>query len=211
VDIQVSLDGMAATHDRIRGRSRSFERALETIRRFAADGVTVDVAMTATPENLTEVYDMADAVDRAGATLLRVGRVSALGRAHGGGYGLTDQQCDVVNEQLERFATEGRGLTVHPWAGCNGPEDLLGGTGFRPEFLVPGYLAWYVLSNGLVTPCQLEEVSVLGDIRRDSIEGIGAPERLAGAAACAEGCTCMRRVQRPAEPELPFRAAGVTV
>jgi sporulation killing factor system radical SAM maturase len=206
VDIQVSLDGTAATHDRIRGRSRSFERALATIRDFAADGVIVDVAMTASPQNFTEVYDIADAVDEAGATLLRVGQVSELGRAHDGGYGLTDHQCDLVNEQLERFAAEGRRLTVHSWAGCDGPEDLLRGSGLRPEFLVPGYLAWYFLSDGQVTPCQLEEFSVLGDIRSESVESIGAPGRLAGAAACAEGCTCMRRVQRPDRPELPFCA-----
>lgn len=207
VDIQISIDGVGDTHNRIRGHPQAFTNCMRTIAAFAQRNVSVDVAMTATPTNYEQVYDVATSVSEAGARLLRVGQVQSLGRAEqpdADSFELDDAARSAVDDQLVSFDGEGHAMEVLPWSGCETTEELVLQTGFTPEFLVPGYLSWYVLSDGRVTPCQLEEHSILGDVRLDSVDAIGRKENLARAAEGVHGCHCLPKVQTPEETDLPY-------
>jgi MoaA/NifB/PqqE/SkfB family radical SAM enzyme len=70
--VAVSIDGDETTHDRIRDRQGSFERALMGIRRLTEVGVPVGVITTLTRGNATELGALARAVARAGAIQLKV-------------------------------------------------------------------------------------------------------------------------------------------
>lgn len=201
VDIQISVDGLPRTHDEIRGGRNAFSKSIRTIERFVNNGVDVDVAMTATPRNYSQVQEVAQLLDQTGVRMLRVGQVQSIGRADGRGeFILSLDQKQEVEEQIDAFIHSNSRLEVLPWSGCESTEELVRQTGFDAEFLVPGYLSWYILSDGRVTPCQLEEVSILGDIRLNSVEEIGSPENLQLAVERVYGCHCMTHVSRSVEP-----------
>ncbi|MEU4805953.1 radical SAM protein [Actinosynnema sp. NPDC023587] len=70
--VAVSLDGDQATHDRIRDRAGSFDKALAGIRRLTEAGIPVGVITTLTQGNATQLGEVALAASRSGALLLQV-------------------------------------------------------------------------------------------------------------------------------------------
>ncbi|MHA2353232.1 MAG: radical SAM protein, partial [Candidatus Thorarchaeota archaeon] len=56
--VQISLDGASSeTHDRFRGVPGAFKKAIQGIKNCVAEGLFVEVAMTATHHNLAELHD----------------------------------------------------------------------------------------------------------------------------------------------------------
>lgn len=79
--MHVSIDGMAATHDRIRGRPGAFVRTLANMRTAAEMGFQVVARMTLMQQNVDEVEQVADAVRDAGAPFFKIRPVVPSGRA----------------------------------------------------------------------------------------------------------------------------------
>ncbi|MEU5696106.1 radical SAM protein [Actinosynnema sp. NPDC020468] len=80
--VAVSLDGDAATHDRIRDRTGSFDKALTGIRRLVEVGIPVGVVTTLTQGNATQLGDVALAAADSGALLLQVHPLEPEGAAN---------------------------------------------------------------------------------------------------------------------------------
>lgn len=111
--VAVSLDGDETTHDRIRGKAGSFERAVTGIRRLREVGIPVGVITTLTQGNATEVGQVAVAAARAGAVLLQVHPLELEGAA---GWTMNSERPDSVElayaaAELGRIADE-HGLAV---------------------------------------------------------------------------------------------------
>jgi radical SAM protein with 4Fe4S-binding SPASM domain len=82
--IQVSLDGLEATHNRIRGNEQSFNRAVRAIQLLNRLKVPlVSVATTVTRNNLPEIDELRKLFMRLGVRLWRLALVMPIGRAHG--------------------------------------------------------------------------------------------------------------------------------
>ena len=82
--IQVSLDGLEATHNRIRGNEQSFNRAVRAIQLLNRLKVPlVSVATTVTRNNLPEIDELRKLLLRLGVRLWRLAVVMPIGRAHG--------------------------------------------------------------------------------------------------------------------------------
>lgn len=208
VDVQVSLDGVGETHNTIRGGRDAFNKTLKTISDLTAQGVSVDAAMVATPKNYRQVEDLAAVLDDAGAYRLRVAEIQTLGRAAGSDeFRLAEEMAAAVEEQMERFSARGRNLEIVQGTGCDLGEEVEVLTGRESEYLVPGYLSWHVLSDGRVTPCTLEEVGAIGNVRTDALERIGSLDNLEAAAQKSFGCRCMKYVSRPTSCGHPYAEA----
>ncbi|MBB4964435.1 radical SAM/SPASM domain-containing protein [Saccharothrix violaceirubra] len=80
--VAVSLDGDQPTHDRIRDRIGSFDKALAGIRRLTEAGVPVGVVTTLTQGNATQLGDVAEAASASGALLLQVHPLEPEGAAN---------------------------------------------------------------------------------------------------------------------------------
>lgn len=65
--LQVSIDGVKETHNKIRGRAYAFDRAVEGIHNATNAGIGVVVAMTATKENTHEFEEIIKTAYKAGA------------------------------------------------------------------------------------------------------------------------------------------------
>ena len=80
--VQVSLDGPEGTHNRIRGNSQSFGRAVQAIELLTRFKIPlVSVATTVTTENIHEIDDLRRLLLRLGIRLWRLAVVMPIGRA----------------------------------------------------------------------------------------------------------------------------------
>jgi wyosine [tRNA(Phe)-imidazoG37] synthetase (radical SAM superfamily) len=79
--VAISFDGLAATHNFIRGRADAFERACATLQRLADNGQPVAAAISLTREAVPELPDLADHLVSLGAKALQVRPVALAGRA----------------------------------------------------------------------------------------------------------------------------------
>ena len=79
--VAISFDGLAATHNHIRGRTDAFERACATLGRLADNGQPVAAAISLTREAIPELPDLADHLVSLGAKALQVRPVALAGRA----------------------------------------------------------------------------------------------------------------------------------
>lgn len=82
--VQVSLDGLETTHNRIRGNEQSYNRAVHAIELLNRLKVPlVSVATTVTRNNLPEIDVLRQLLPRLGVRLWRLAVVMPIGRAHG--------------------------------------------------------------------------------------------------------------------------------
>ena len=80
--VQVSLDGPQETHNRIRGNSQSFERAVQAVELLTRLKVPlVSVATTVSTENIHEIDGLRQLLLRLGVKLWRLAVVMPIGRA----------------------------------------------------------------------------------------------------------------------------------
>ena len=79
--IAISFDGLAPTHNRIRGRTDAFERACDTLGRLADKGRPVAAAISVSREVIPDLPDLTDHLVRLGAKALQIRPVALAGRA----------------------------------------------------------------------------------------------------------------------------------
>lgn len=78
--IVVSIDGTEATHDRIRGVSGAFNRALEGVRMLVSKGVNTRIEFTAMRHNYTELPALVELVMRIPVSSISVNKLYVEGR-----------------------------------------------------------------------------------------------------------------------------------
>lgn len=77
----VSFDGLAETHDLVRGRPGAFDRACAALRELADDGRPVAAAISLTRDAIPELPDLAYHLAELGARALQIRPVARAGRA----------------------------------------------------------------------------------------------------------------------------------
>ena len=79
--VAISFDGLAATHNRLRGRADAFERACDSLCRLANNGRPVAAAISLTREAIPDLPDLVDHLVSLGAKAIQVRPVALAGRA----------------------------------------------------------------------------------------------------------------------------------
>ncbi|HEX3416727.1 MAG TPA: radical SAM protein, partial [Stellaceae bacterium] len=77
--VAISFDGLAATHNKLRGRSNAFERACTALQRLAAQELPVAAAISLTRDAIHELPDLADYLVSLGARSLQIRPVARAG------------------------------------------------------------------------------------------------------------------------------------
>jgi Fe-coproporphyrin III synthase len=112
--VAISFDGLAATHNLLRGRADAFERACATLGRLADNGKSVAAAISLTREAIPDLPDLADHLVSLGAKALQVRPVALAGRARSMTRDLNFSAADrarlylVVLALQEEFGSEVR-------------------------------------------------------------------------------------------------------
>lgn len=182
--IQVSLDGPDPdTHNSIRGRNDSFQRAVTAIQALS-ESTEVHVAMVVLPVNEDKIEDTIILAKQLGATVFGAGRIYSLGRAKGR-FPLSAEKMIALDKKVtelahkysdETFTVRRRDPNVlqHTHEDMS-PDDMLtvgdalmkavgGNCG-------AGYRSVFIQSDGNVIPCGMLDVSI-GNVGETSVKEV---------------------------------------
>ena len=144
--VQVSLDGLRETHDKIRGEG-SFDLAIRGIRELKAQGIYVTIAVTAQRENHKELSRLADFCNNLGADKLWFDRVVIPKDEDKNNLSLSSKEYSALCRKASRLNRQGkiscaRALQFIPCRekniySCNAGNRLLA-----------------ILADGTVMPCR---------------------------------------------------------
>ncbi len=198
-----SIDGLPEYNDRVRGGKNAFDRALDSLERFASLKTPVRMLNTVVhSDNLAQLPELFERVRRSRATLWRLAPLALVGRARetpsnqldGGGL---RQVVDFVRASRRQFNVDL--AEAHAYLGC-----FAGKAVGKPFFCGAGLTRASVLPDGTVVGCQVVEDRALaeGNLRDRRFSEIwrsefarfrspSLPARCAGcrfAGGCAGGC-----------------------
>ncbi len=163
--LTVSLDGMQSSHDWLRNKAGSFERAVKTIElAAAARGVVFDVATCATKRNFGELSKIKELLNDKGVRRWRIFTVFPKGRAaKNPELQLSDRQfVDLMDFIVDSKKQPG----VRPNYGCEGFLGAYEGRARDNYFqCVAGVSVGSVLIDGSISACP----SLRGDYIQGSI------------------------------------------
>jgi radical SAM protein with 4Fe4S-binding SPASM domain len=172
--VTVSVDGLAATHDWLRGRKGSYDRAMRAVRLFAGSKVPAfDVVTCVHPRNLAELPQVMQALRAAGVRQWRLFNIFPRGRARAvSKLLLSDGQVHELFAWLARIRKELAGSDFAADFCCEGylPPAVDRAVRDEPYFCRSGICIASVLCDGSVTGCpNLPAELVQGNVRRDDL------------------------------------------
>jgi len=174
-DVQVSLDGLEATHDNLRG-SGAFGHAVEGIRNLVAEGVESNINLTVSTLNMGEAAGLVRLAEGLGVSAIAFSRLVPTGRGKGLiGEIMAPEQVRMFYEDLHRLKAESA-VTVAS------RDPLAGVTEFRgevPQTEVPvggcaaGVFGVTIASDGTVMPCRRMDLPI-GNVKATSFRELWA-------------------------------------
>jgi radical SAM protein with 4Fe4S-binding SPASM domain len=168
----VSLDGLEKSHDRLRGRSGSFQRAERALRLMAKRPVPLlDVVTCVHPANLKELPEILKVIRETGVKRWRLFNIFPKGRAASNGELLLDDEqtmemLDWIRRMRPKLKAEGFFLDYC----CEGylPKSLDREVRDEPYFCRAGIAIGSVLADGSISACpNISRKLIQGNIRRD--------------------------------------------
>ncbi|MCZ7396136.1 MAG: PqqD family peptide modification chaperone [Candidatus Methanoperedens sp.] len=190
--IQVSLDGPdKETHDYIRGKKGSFEKATNAIRLLSEVGILTHVGMMAFRLNKDKIEDTIKLADKLGANVFAVGRVISLGRATKHDLSLTVDEMMSIGRDIEKFSQKYSHKNFNVRTKDNLKIELPLPSGdneeksIKEEILMKqnellkiiggncgaGYRSMFINSIGVIKSCNLWDYTI-GDVSKQSVEEI---------------------------------------
>lgn len=166
--VQVSIDGIGASHDRFRGRAGAFEASCRTLRELRDDGMAVSISTTATAENLHEIDRIIDLALELGCRgfkaipFIPAGR----GRRHEERLRLSPEQHAALDRLLARRSEELSGRMAITTEGgftfLGAPPPAPGSDG--PMGCAAGHDTLSVGADGTAYPCPFFHDFPLGNL-----------------------------------------------
>ena len=176
IDIQISLDGSCAeTHDRMRGKTGNFKSVCKTIEKLVGLGYPPRINMTITNENIDDVINTYELVNRLSAKAFSFRAAICHGRSQDeidkdksrnilvhllknkqGHVRAFSQDPLHVPLQLEKLGITQSDLTSGSvWGGCSA-----------------GIASIYIDHTGNICPCPYLSTIVLGNIKNDKVSSV---------------------------------------
>jgi radical SAM protein with 4Fe4S-binding SPASM domain len=172
----ISLDGLQASHDWLRGVPGSFARALSGIERAVSVGLPFfDVVTCVHPGNLPELAALADLLKERGVPAWRLFSIFPKGRARENRDLILSQEefCRLLDFiRAERARQRQSGLSFSVQFSCEGylPAALDRQVRDEPYFCRAGISIASVLCDGAISACpNLPRSLVQGNIRGDDL------------------------------------------
>jgi radical SAM protein with 4Fe4S-binding SPASM domain len=181
MSVSVSVDGMASTHDALRGLRGSHAAALDAMHHLALEGVQVSANTQVGRRNRRELSGLFDAIANAGAHSWQIQLTVAAGRvADDPSLLLEPYHMLEVMPAVARLKARADSADVRIWPGNNlgyyGPfEELLRGKlpGGRRGSCGAGRYSIGIESNGSVKGCpSLPEAYVGGNVRDNRLRDV---------------------------------------
>lgn len=175
--ITVSLDGLAESHDWLRGRAGSYERAVAGIRRLVAARLPFfDVVTCVNPRNLDELPRVLEQLHALGVPAWRLFNIFPKGRAkQNSELHLSEEQMRRLFSWIDETRASLRGSGFQMQFCCEGylPPALDRQVRDEPYFCRAGINIGSVLADGAISACpNISRSLVQGNIREDDFEKV---------------------------------------
>lgn len=175
--LTVSLDGLATSHDWLRGKSGSFERALSAIRHVVAAPVPLfDVVTCVNPRNQEELPALLELLRRERVPAWRLFTIFPRGRAKGDAeLTLTDERLRTLYDWIARTRTSLGTGDMHVDFCCEGylPSHIDRAVRGEPYFCRAGIAIGSVLCDGSISACpNISRALVQGNVRTDDLRRV---------------------------------------
>ncbi|ALS02074.1 hypothetical protein ATZ33_11975 [Enterococcus silesiacus] len=158
--IQVSVDGLEATHNQIRGKKDSYDKAIKFIKGCVKRGINTSVATSLIKQPIEEIEKLASIVKALGVTEYKLGLITNQGRAKDNklnGY-TYNEYCSIVNYLKKNFDDEF--FTIEEIE----EKSEIGNCG-------AGYKTLKIKPNMMVTPCAMMQLNI-GNLKHEQLKTI---------------------------------------
>ncbi len=165
--VQISLEGVGETNDKIRGKG-SFKKAERGIDMLINQGIAVLISTTITKENLTGINELIGFCIKKGINYLGIRRFVPIGR----GKAIKDKMLEPLQVRelylsllQKNRELQNKGIKLHIMFGC---EDSIIAQEkcYEPHGCNAGYYSFSILPNGDVYACRRLPI-LLGNILKD--------------------------------------------
>jgi radical SAM protein with 4Fe4S-binding SPASM domain len=175
-DVQISLDGLEATHNSLRGK-RSFQRSMKGIGNLVAQGVEANINLTVSRINVGQTRELVRLAEEVGVSAIAFSRLVPTGR----GKGLSSQA--LTREEVAYFYGELRGyrdsskVVVTSRDPLAAVADMAGEVIPQVEMPIGGCAAGIfgvtITSDGTIMPCRRMDLPI-GNIKEVSFRELWA-------------------------------------
>ena len=174
-DVQISLDGLEATHDSLRG-SGSYQRTLQGIGNLVSRGVEANINLTVSRINAGQISQLVRLAEKMGVSAIAFSRLVPTGRGKGlSGEALTSQEVADFYSELRKHIDNHKVVVTSrdPLAAIADMDgDIL-----QSEMPVAGCAAGIfgvtITADGTVMPCRRMDLPV-GNIKEVSFRELWA-------------------------------------
>ena len=151
--LMISVDGVGAVHDRMRGKD-TYSRTEKGIFNGLSYGVPLGVSTTLTKLNCNHIIEIYDFLKKNNVSRWIIEKLKPVGRARGSNICMGAKEDEVVMELLMRLKAEDRDMNISIFDCANNCSAGLKTISVNP--------------NGDVTPCAFMPQAVCGNILTDS-------------------------------------------
>ncbi len=177
--VQVSLDGLEETHNKIRGVNFSFQTVVQAIKKFTESGIRVEVSTTVNALNLNELDDLIQLSLSLGAKSFKAIPFMPVGRGSNAKYlKLTPEDMKVYVTTIYNLKKKyDKKIFVHTeetysWLLDKPPEPTIFDSYAKNLNCAAGTTQLVISSNGLVFPCPFLHNFIAGDLRKEKLSKI---------------------------------------
>jgi len=176
--MQVSIDGIAEQHDKLRGRAGAFERSCKTIRKLRKQGIQVGIGMTVTADNFNSVERVIDLALELDCSAFKAIPFLPAGRGHENQrLGLSRENYRQLGKIITTRSKELEGslnittVTTFPFLFANAPDKVMDN---GPMGCAAGYDTLSIGADGSAYPCTFLQEFPLGNLRDQNLQTLWA-------------------------------------
>lgn len=174
-DVQISLDGLEATHDSLRGRG-SFQETLKGIRNQVRQGIEVNINLTVSRLNVGETDGLVHLAEELGVSAIAFSRLVPTGRGKElSSEALTPEEVADFYERLRKYKDKRKVVVTSrdPLAAIADIEGEIPRSEMPIAGCAAGVFGVTIASDGTVMPCRRMDLP-LGNIKNVSFRELWA-------------------------------------
>jgi radical SAM protein with 4Fe4S-binding SPASM domain len=165
-EVHISLYGKdAETHEKVSGVAGSFVRAVNGIELLTQRGIHVGASVLMVPWNLYQLEEIVRLASSLKCAVVRVGVVTPVGRAHCGGWELTEEHKRWLDRKMGELTEQYKDKIDLQWEEEPGNKHKCGA----------GYSRWVITSDGDVYPCGIFRVLIGNVVEEDPVSILTSP------------------------------------
>jgi AdoMet-dependent heme synthase len=174
-DVQISLDGIEATHDSLRGRG-SFTRTLQGIRNLVSQGVEANINLTVSRINAGQTAQLVRLAEELGVSAMAFSRLVPTGRGKGlSSEALTGPEVASFYDELRKYKNNPKVVVTSrdPLAAISGMDGEIQQAEMPIAGCAAGIFGVTITADGTIMPCRRMDLPV-GNIKEVSFRELWA-------------------------------------